>query len=217
MITVIDGLTGSGKTFLMSRLALKRAKKKEDIYSNVAFNFGKFNDYIRRWHSLSETYSMKNGVLCIDEGQKLFDAHNWAFLPATFAEKIASHRHHFIDVITTTQDFGHIDIRVRQNVHERFHCQSLFRFPREDRYQPIIQIIKITRKLRSFDDVTGIKWEKRGRPSIKFISKFFTKQLYNTYANIDLSHFVCQIKRENKKWQIILRSRQLSSGRSRSL
>lgn len=216
MITVIDGLTGSGKTYLMSRLAYARAKKKEKIHANLGFNFGDYNDYVYRWHVLSEVYGIKNGVICIDEGQKLFSSRMWPFLPISFAEKIASHRHHGIDIITTTQDFGHIDVIVRNNVHERYTCQSLFRFPLSDRKRPVFQIIKAVKKIRAFDD-NAIKWSKFGRPRLFFISKYFTKELYNTYANIDLSHFICQIKRDKKKWTITLKSRQLSNSRNVSL
>ena len=214
MITVITGLTGSGKTFLMSRLALARRKLNENIYANLNFNFPNDNEGVYRWHVLSETYNLKNGVICIDEGQKLFDAHAWAFLPMTFAEKIASHRHHGIDIITTTQDFGHIDIRVRQNVHELYNCRSVFRWPKNDRKKPIFQIIDVIKKQRSFDDVVGIKWTTVSNKKY-YLSKYWTKELYNTYANIDLSHFICQIKRDKKKWLIILQSRQLANSRTR--
>lgn len=214
MITVITGLTGSGKTWLMSRLALKRRKLGDLIYANMSFTFPKDNEGVYRWHNLNETYPITNGVICIDEGQKLFDARMWQFLPITFAEKIASHRHQGLDIITTTQDFGHIDIKVRDNVHELYSCQSLFRFPRNDRYKPIFQAIRVTKKRRSFDDYVSVKWVIKSR-KLKFISKFFTKELYNTYANINLSHFICQIKRDKKKWLIILISRQLANSRQR--
>jgi hypothetical protein len=212
MITVITGLTGSGKTWFMSRLALKRQKKGDIIYSNVAFNFPNDNENVVRWHNLSETFNLKNGVIVIDEGQKLFDAHNWMFLPQAFADKIASHRHQELDIFTTTQDFGHIDVRVRSNVHELYHCQKVFRFPKNERVKPLLQITRIVKKQRSFDDVAGIKWAIVSR-RICYISKLWTKEIYNTYANIDLSHFICQIKRDKKKWLIVLQSRQLANSR----
>lgn len=208
MITVIDGLTGSGKTWFMARLALKDRKRGEIIYPNLDFIFPNDNEGVERWHALSETYHLTNGTICIDEAQKLFDAHAWMYLPISFSEKIASHRHEFLNIITTTQDFGHIDVRVRENVHQRYHCQSVFRFPLNERMKPWLQMIKITRKKRSFDDTTGIKWEK-GRTRIHFISIFFTKQLYDTYANINLPRFLCQIKRDKGKWLITLQSREL--------
>jgi len=213
MITVIDGLTGSGKTWFMTRLALKKRKSGDDIYPNFALNFPKNNEGVMRWHALSETYPIKNGVICIDEGQKLFDARTWETLPLGFMEKIASHRHHHVDIITTTQDFGHIDLRVRSNVHERYSCRSLFRFPQDDRKKPLIQLIRITRKKRSFDDITGIKWDKGGT-KFRLISLLFTKPLYDSYADIDLARFICQIKRDKGKWLIILQSRQLLNSKS---
>lgn len=212
MITVISGLTGSGKTFLMSRLALKRRKEGNLIHANMAFTFPNNNEGVFRWYALSELYNLTNGVICIDEGQKLFGNRMWPFLPISFADKIASTRHEFLDVITTTQDFAHIDVKVRDNVHELYHCQSLFRFPRNDRYKPIIQVIRVTHKRRSFDDFVSVKWTTAGK-SLKFISKYWTKDLYNTYANINLSHFICQIKRDKNKWQILLTARQLVNNR----
>jgi hypothetical protein len=212
MITVITGLTGSGKTWLMTRILKKRRKAGDIIYANLSLNFPNDNEGVVRWHNLSETYNITNGVIAIDEGQKLFDAHLWPFLPLSFAEKIASHRHHFIDIFTTTQDFGHIDIRVRSNVHELYNCKSVFRWPKKESKKPILQYIKIIKKQRSFDDTVGIKWDKVGQSS-HFISRLWTKELYNTYANIDLSHFICQIKRDKKKWLITLQSRQLANQR----
>lgn len=210
MITVIDGLTGSGKTWFMSRLALKRRKEGDTIYPNMAFQFPNNNEGVIRWFNLSETFNLINGVLCIDEGQKLFGNRQWPFLPISFSDKIASTRHQSLDIITTTQDFGHIDVVVRNNVHELYHCQSMFRFPKKDKIKPIFQVIRIVKKTRSFDDVSGIKWA-RGRNRYHFISRFWTKDLYNTYANINLSHFICQIKRDKQKWLIVLQSRQLAN------
>lgn len=213
MITVITGLTGTGKTWLMTRLALAERKKGEMIFANLSLTFPNDNEGVVRWHHLSETYSLTHGTILIDEGQKLFDAHAWPFLPMSFAEKIASHRHHFLNIITTTQDFAHIDLRVRSNVHELYNCRSVFRWPVSDRVKPILQMIKVTKKARSFDDTTGLKWIVSSERTY-FISKYFTKPLYDTYANIDLSHFICQIRRENKKWKILLTSRKMASSRS---
>lgn len=215
MITVITGLTGSGKTWFMSQLLLKRRKLGDTIYGNLSFNFPNDNEGVVRWHNLSETFNLTNGVIAIDEGQKLFDAHNWMFLPTAFADKIASHRHQGLDIFTTTQDFGHIDVRVRSNVHELYHCQKVFRWPKNERVKPVLQITRIVKKQRSFDDVSGIKWTVVGKKTY-YISKYFTKEIYNTYANIDLSHFLCQIKRDKKKWLIVLQSRQLANQRKGS-
>lgn len=208
MITVITGLTGSGKTYFMSRLALKERKRGEQIHANLSFIFPNNNEGVYRWHNLTETFNITQGTICIDEGQKLFDARMWKSLPMTFVEKIASHRHQGLNILTTTQDFGHIDVRIRENVHELYNCQSIVRFPRNERLRPLIQVSRVTKFERSFTDNNRVKWVVK-RKKLIWISKLWTKEIYNTYANIDLSHFICYIKRDKKKWQIVLQSRQL--------
>jgi hypothetical protein len=150
-------------------------------------------------------------MIAIDEGQKLFDARLWSVLPTSFSEKIAQHRHHLLDIITTTQDLGHIDNKVRDNIHELFNCKSIFRFPKNDRVKPIIQIINIIRKQRSVDEIS-VKWETISS-RVHFISRFWTKELYNTYGNLDLPPFVCHIERDKKKWTGQIVSRQVYNQR----
>jgi hypothetical protein len=207
MITVITGLTGSGKTWFMARLMLKEWKGGTDIYTNFPIYFSENNEKINRWNSLSEIYHIKNGMIAIDEGQKLFDARMWSVLPMAFSEKIAQHRHHFLDIITTTQDLGHIDLRVRNNIHELYYCKSVFRFPKNDRVKPVIQMIRITRKQRNLDE-GSVKWDTVGT-RIHFISRFWTKELYNTYGNLDLPQFLCHLKREKNKWKGMIYSREI--------
>jgi len=216
MITLITGLTGSGKTWLMSRLMLKEWKKGNNIYANFPLFFSPDNDRVGRWHALSEIYHLKNGIIGIDEGQKLFDARLWPFLPISFAEKIAQHRKHFIDIITTSQDIGHIDLRFRSNIHELYNCKSIFRFPKDDRVKPLIQMIRITKKQRNIDEVVGLKWTTISR-RIKLISKFWTKELYNTYGDIGLDRFICKIIREKKAWKIKIFSREIANQRRNRL
>lgn len=207
MITVITGLTGSGKTWFMARLMLKEWKAGTAIYTNFPVYFPNNNDHVFRWNTLSEIYHIKNGTVAIDEGQKLFDARMWSMLPQVFAEKIAQHRHHHVDIITTTQDLGHIDVRVRNNIHELFNCKTIFRFPKNDRVKPILQVIKIVKKQRSLDEY-NLNWIAT-RSRIHFISRFFTKELYNTYGNLDLPRYLCQIKREKGGWKGIIYSREI--------
>jgi len=222
MIIVISGLTGSGKTWFMTKLIYKEWKTGSEINVNFPIYFSDNNERINRWHQLDELYRLDNGIIAIDEGQKLFDARRWGSLPLSFSEKIAQHRKHFLDIYTTTQDLGHIDLRVRSNIHELYHCQSLFRIPKNDRIYPKLQLIKITKKIRKLaGDNERIKWEKTGC-RFYFLSKFFTKELYNTYADIGFERFLCRIKYEKKpgqkmgKWVAKIYSRNLvNQGKAR--
>jgi hypothetical protein len=215
MITVITGLTGSGKTWFMTRLLLKDRKLGAEVHVNFPLTFPNDNDSVFRWHQLDELYRLNNGVIGIDEGQKLFDARRWGSLPVSFAEKIAQHRKHFLDIYTTTQDLGHIDLRVRSNIHELYNCQSVFRFPQNDRVYPVLQVVKITQKKRSVSSDERIVWEKVGQKYF-FISRYWTKKLYNTYADVGFERYICKIKYEKKKWLAKIYSRDLvNQGKAR--
>lgn len=215
MITVITGLTGTGKTWLMTRLMLKDYKAGAEIFANFPLYFPNDNERVSRWHNLDELYNLNGGVIAIDEGQKLFDARRWGSLPVSFAEKIAQHRKHFLDIYTTTQDIAHIDLRVRSNIHELYNCQSVFRWPRNDRVKPILQLIRVIKKRRKISDGDRLVWEVINR-RIKFISRFWTKELYNTYGDIGFEKYICKIKREKNKWTAKIYSRQLvNNGKAR--
>lgn len=222
MITVITGLTGSGKTWFMTRLIHKDWKQGSDVYLNFPVYFNDNNDGVVRWHQLDELFHITNGIIGIDEGQKLFDARRWGSLPISFAEKIAQHRKHFLDILTTTQDIAHIDFRIRSNIHELYNCKSIFRFPRNDRVRPILQLIKISKKQRKLVDSDRLTWELVGRAKLFLLSKFWTKELYNTYADIGFERFICKIKYEKKlkekngQWIAKIYSRELiNSGKAR--
>jgi hypothetical protein len=217
MITVITGLTGSGKTWLMTRLMLADWKVGAGIYSNFPLYFPNDNERVTRFHQLDELYRLVDGVIAIDEGQKLFDARRWGSLPISFAEKIAQHRKHHLDIYTTTQDFAHIDVRIRQNVHELYSCQSLFRFPQNDRDKPLLQIIRVIRKSRKLkDENERINWVRSGRAKFYFISRYWTNTLYNTYGDIGFDRFITRIKYDKKKWVAKIYSRDLiNQGKAR--
>jgi hypothetical protein len=216
MITVITGLTGSGKTWFMTRLMFRDWKQGAKVYTNFPLKFDQDNTDIQRWHGLDELYHLSQGIIAIDEGQKLFDARRWASLPVSFAEKISTHRHDFLDIYTTTQDLGHIDVRIRQNIHELYNAQNIFRWPRNDRVKPILQMIKMTRKRRVItSDTERLTWLIVGR-KFYFISRFWTKELYDTYGHIGFERYVCKIRKRNGKWSAKIFARDLvNQGKAR--
>lgn len=216
MIVVITGLTGSGKTwFLVNKLLLPDRKSGAVIYANFPLIFPNDNESVTRWHNLDELYHLNNGVIAIDEGQKLFDARRWSSLPISFAEKIAQHRKHYLDIYTTTQDFGHIDIRVRSNIHELYNCYSLFRFPRNDRIKPLFQIIRVVKKRRMLASDDRIVWTILNKKYF-LLSRLWTKERYNTYGDIGFSRYLMKVKFNNKKWLAKIYSRDLiNQGKAR--
>lgn len=214
MIVVIDGLAGSGKTWLMSRLVKKEWRKGNVIYSGFPIWFDEQHTRICRWHNLDETFRLKNGIICVDEGQKLFSADNWRRLPLPFKDLISTHRHYFLDIYTTTQNVRLIDIYIRRNIHEVYTCRSLFRFPHNQRLKPFLQIIKIKHKERIMTEEDRVAW-KVLKTRYHFISRFFTKTYYNTYGELRPPRFVCvgkYLKTATTKqgtWKVRLINREL--------
>lgn len=199
MIILIQGAAGSGKTFLMSRLIMQEWLRGVEVYPNFNLFFDEANTNIRRWYTLDETYGIENGIIAIDESQAILDAREWQKLPPSFKNKIAMHRHDHVDIYTTTQDMGHVDIRLRSNIHELYTCASIYRFPRNERIKPTFQMIRVSRKVRQFDNTTQrIKWVMAGRPKYYFISKFWTKKYYDTYNKLSLTRMICQVEQDQK-------------------
>ncbi len=199
MITLIDGLTGSGKTWLTTRLIYKAWKRGARAFLNYNVHFSDENEGVQRWHNLDELFHVKNGVIGIDDAFKILDATRWHSLPISFAEKIIGHRHDFVDIITNIQDYNNIDFRMRRNVHERYRCYSLLRLPLNDRMRPYLQIICVTHKIRKLNDQSDrIQWQKVGFMKFYFLSRYWTRELYGTYENIYLDRYICASKYEKK-------------------
>jgi hypothetical protein len=222
MITVIDGPTGSGKTFFMVNYLVKSDwKYGHKVYTNFPVWFDEEKTNIERWHILDELYHVENGIICIDEGQKLFDAHRWKGVPISFSEKIAQHRKHKLDIYTMTQDLGHIYKRFRDNIHNLYSCRSVFRYPKNERRKPALQIVQVIHKTRSVTSDNRVHWKITGRRKI-YISKYWSKTYYNSYQDIGFNKVLCKIKHEKKrgvktgKWTGKLYSREvINAGRAR--
>lgn len=193
MIVIIDGAAGAGKTWLLARLIKKEWKRGTRIFPNFPLWFDDDKTNIFRWYALDETFGLKRGIIVVDDAVVFMDARRWNTLPYTFTEKIALHRHHLLDIYSTTQDFGHIDIRMRSNVHERYSCATVFRIPRNQRKKPVLQMIKVHKRTRSWDTADQrVKWNKL-TPRFHFISKYWTRKYYNTYEDTYTPKFLCRI------------------------
>lgn len=198
MITLICGQTGSGKTFISVKLLYQAWKKGQNIFTNHALNFGS-DEGILRWHNLDELYHLSNGVIFIDDAIKLLDAQRWQSLPSSFKEKIAGHRHDHLDIITNIQDLYQINVDVRRNVHRLITLKTVFRTTQNDRIQPALQITRAIERIRNSDYLNEKSgWQTKGRAKLYFISRFFTKKLYDTYGNIYLDKFICKIMYQKK-------------------
>lgn len=204
MLTVFEGLPGSGKTFIMTKIIRKEWKNGAVIWANYPVQFGDNNDNVHRWHLLDETYHLKQAVIAIDEAQELFG--HWLGMPVSFRSKIAQGRKHLLDFYTTTQQFSSLHLNFRGLTAEVFRCESLIRLPKNDRVKPLFQVIRVIKKARTIKNdneeikFRKVKWGLFGF-KLYFLSRLWTAEHYNTYADVGLSRFVCRIKYEKKLGQ----------------
>lgn len=218
MITCIIGLNGSGKTWFLTKLLYEQWKKyNANIIACYPVRFSDDNDRVQRFWQLHDLYGLENGVIGFDEIQKLLNAQNWASLPPLFADLICQHRHAHLDIYGTTQDLGQIDIAMRRNINELYVCETMIRFPKTQRIKPFLHWIRVQKKIRRFDTATDrICWHPIGRRRWYFISRFWTRSFYNTYAKTALTKYLTWTIRKEGKWKTTIANRQLiTSGKVR--
>lgn len=216
MIYAFTGKTGSGKTFNMVRHAYKRWLNGTDIYSNTVLFFEQkrkgFNyieiafhharnlgrrlfkmepkplkrGRITHFEEISEIQHAKDGLILFDEGQVLFSARQWEDLPFEFSYKLQQHRKHQLDLFTTTQNMGTIDIMYRRLVQRWFHHETVFQMGKTKSWFGLFRIKEkdIDFLYNSVDDLQV--------PDIKiryFMIHRFSRRLYDTFFDIGFKRF----------------------------
>ena len=214
MITFISGATGSGKTwFAFNKILYPEWKRGNKIMTNQPATFPNNNEDIELFYKLEDIYTANNCNIFIDEAHKLFPAGGMDDFPTFFWDKITEHRKQGINFVTTTQDLAQVHIKYRRLIHDLYVTSTLFRYPRDERVHPILQIIKVIHKKRKSDDTYNISWEKCGQ-RFYIISKYnpLTKNLYDTYKNIGLKKYLCKAHLKNGKYTVKFYSRMLLRG-----
>jgi len=207
---MVDGLPGSGKSLWLTMCLFWRWKKGQKVLPNWNCYFSDNNDGVEKWidfhEILGENGGEKGAVIGVDEAYKVFDCRRFMSLPIEFSEKLAEHRHDGIDLYTATQNFTDLDKRVRDKVAVWFHCKSVLRMPRQQNIKPAVQWIWIYEKHR-FTKGERTVW-KTVKIHRLWISRFWTKKLYDSYANLKLSPFLCRLKLKKGKPLLVIASRE---------
>lgn len=115
MIEAFIGLPGAGKTYLMTRKAIKLAKSGRKIYANYPIKGA------IRFKQISEVFEVKNAVILLDEAGLVAPSGFWKSIPFDVMAHWRQHRHAKIDMYYTAQDL--LDVatplrRVTQFVNE---------------------------------------------------------------------------------------------------
>jgi len=218
MITAITGLHGSGKTwFMVNKFLYPDWLAGGNIQSFNQLHFSPENERIQRFYQLSDLYAVQNATIGFPELQKLLNAESWHSLPVMFRELLSEHRHSRVNIVGDTQDLMLIDINFRRHISEVYHCRTVLRLPIDETVLPILHWIKVQRKIKRFDnDGNQVLFKPVGNEKSYFISKLWTKTLYDSYENLRTAKFAIFGELVKKKFGIKMINRELiQSGRKR--
>jgi hypothetical protein len=218
MIFITDGDPGSGKSVWLTKIGHLRWKNGQDIYANYNLYFSDTNENINKFIDFHEILQVsggeKGGVIMVDEAYKIFDCRRFMSLPVEFSEKIAEHRHDGLDLMTATQNFSDLDKRVREKCGIWWHCKTIIRLPFRQNVRPFFQWTRVYERVRIVEKDRAV-WRVQKKYNL-FISKFWTKKLFDSYANLKLSKFLCRYIIKNQKPKLRIASREaINRGKAR--
>lgn len=108
MIEAFLGLPGQGKTYLMTRLALKQMKKGIPVYANFPLKGA------IRYRQIEELFDVKEATILIDEAGLVAPAAFWNKIPFEIMAHWRQHRHKKINVYYTAQDLQDVAVPLRR-------------------------------------------------------------------------------------------------------
>lgn len=170
------------------------------------------------FEDITEILEARNGIICMDEGQNLLEARNWESMPVEFSNKLRQHRKHKLDLYTTTQNLGTIDINYRRLVQRWFHCTEVFALLglRNPSWLTIHRIDEkdIDSLYNNVDDMLVEVLR-----SNFFIIHKFKKRIYDTMYDIGFTFYTTIWIQENKENLLLIvpKSMNLSSVRQHLL
>lgn len=107
MIEAFVGLPGAGKTYLMTRLAIKKMKKRP-VYANYPLKGA------IRYHQVEELFGIREAIILIDEAGLVAPAGFWKAIPFDVMAHWRQHRHAKIDVWYTAQSLQDVAVPLRR-------------------------------------------------------------------------------------------------------
>lgn len=107
-IEAFTGLPGQGKTYNMTRMALKQMARGRKVYANYNVQGA---EYFKELYELND---VKNALILIDEAGIYLPAQAWKSIPFEFIRQIRQHRHDGLDLWYTAQDMQDVATYLRR-------------------------------------------------------------------------------------------------------
>lgn len=126
MIEAFFGLPGAGKTYAMTRVAMKMLRKGRDVYANYHIEpSSRDRGQIYYFSQITEVLDKENCVVLIDEAGTAFPAHMWNKMPTKLMQGFREHRHNKMDMFYTAQDMQDVAAVLRRLTQFRNECSKI--------------------------------------------------------------------------------------------
>jgi len=181
-IFAISGLTGEGKTYVMTRMGidlLEKSSESTQLYSCFHLKYPKLQHRIHYFNSIKELVDIENAIVLIDEGSVWFNSRMWMSLDPRVQYKFLQHRKDGLKIFVTSQFFDGMDKVVRKNTHRYFEVRKWF--GSEENAEKVHGVIVLSEfSPRSFDKI------RRNVISRKyFLLRKKYVEYYNTFEKVD--------------------------------
>lgn len=108
------GDPGQGKTYLMTKLAMRKMKLGHRVYANYPLEGATiYKQYTEIFDVKRNPGEKRSPIVLIDEASLMFPAGSWQSIPYEVAANWKQHRHKGIDIYYTAQDFTEISKALR--------------------------------------------------------------------------------------------------------
>jgi len=172
MINGFTGLPGAGKTYEMTRIALKYIKKGVDVYANYSILGA------RKYDNLLDLLNIRQGVILVDEINLICPSRAWEALPVELYQLWSHERKFGLMIYWTAQSVNRVDKIIREITHYVYDCKKL----------PIKGFA-----IRKYEPQDLMKDELRRPRAFSFKLKLFRKKTflqYNTFEGIEVPEYI---------------------------
>jgi len=122
-LKLIQGVKGSGKTSLATKIGYDGYKKGRTILCNYHLEFP--FEQINLESMISNSNQLQDAILIVDEAQLYFDCRlSYQKANRLFSYIALQSRKRNLDVILTSQQVDNVDIRIRRNLDTLFTCYA---------------------------------------------------------------------------------------------
>jgi len=195
-IFALCGLTGSGKTYLMTRIGISLLEKSNEsvqLYACYHIYYPPLQHRIHYFNSMKELVDLENSIVLIDEGSIWFNSRLWNHLDPRVQYKFLQHRKDGLRIYVTSQFFDGMDKVVRQNTHKYFEIRKIF--GSDEDAEKVYGLIRMTEFApRAFDKI------RRSAISTEyFLIRRKYVDMFNTHEKVNPTKKISSMSKEEVK------------------